>query len=160
MVQLGTQPRVLLVPVRPHYGKTYNSTLVRAQILGHDVESTRMGETGQSDSRLGDGGRDDGITQWDVCVDGIFIKQIHIPHEGTLVPQHVHTFDHHSMLAKGSLMVFVGDENIGVFTAPSPIFIRRGVQHSFLSMEKDVILYCIHNLHGEDAVDIIAEGKL
>lgn len=103
-------------------------------------------------------GRDDGITEWNVSVDGIFIKQIVIP-ANTIVPQHLHTYDHHSMLAKGKVMAFRGDENLGTFQSPMPIFIKAGVQHSFLALE-DSIIYCIHNLHGEDEVDIIAEGKL
>ena len=125
--------------------------------MGHHTEQTHMDKAGNSDSDMGVGGRDIGITQWDVSVDGIFIKQIHIQHEGTLLPQHVHTYDHHSMLAKGSVVVYVGDENIGVFHAPTPIFIRKGVRHSFVSLEEDVIIYCIHNLHGQDEVDMIAE---
>ncbi len=118
-----------------------------------------MGAVFEPDS-LGDGGWNCGIEQSNVSVDGIFIKQIHIPHEGTLVPQHVHTYDHHSMLARGSVIVFVGDENMGVFKAPTPIFIKKGIQHSFLTREDDTLIYCIHNLHGQEEVDIIAEGTL
>lgn len=100
-------------------------------------------------------GRIDGITQWDVCVDGIFIKQISIPKD-ILIPQHTHTYDHHSMLAKGRVMVWRDDENMGVFDAPMPIFIRAGVRHTFLAME-DALIYCIHNLHGKEDVEILAQ---
>jgi hypothetical protein len=131
--------------------------MARQNILGHNPEQAHLGEASISNDSMGTSGWDCGITQWNVSVDGIFIKQIHIPHEGTLLPQHVHTYDHHSMLAKGSVVVFVGDENIGNFHAPTPIFIRKGVQHSFVSLEEDVIIYCIHNLHGQDEVDLIAE---
>jgi mannose-6-phosphate isomerase-like protein (cupin superfamily) len=128
----------------------------RQNVFRHNLGATNLDRIIESDS-LDTGGRDSGITQWNVAVDGIFIKQIQIPHQGTLLPQHTHTYDHHSMLAKGSVTVFVGDENLGEFVAPTPIFIRKGVRHSFISLEDDVIIYCIHNLHGQDEVDLIAE---
>lgn len=82
--------------------------------------------------------------------DGVFIKQMYLKVRGTLVPQHSHVYDHTSMLARGSVRAWAGDELLGDFTAPCPIFIKAKVKHTFLSLEHDTLIYCIHRLHGDD----------
>jgi hypothetical protein len=82
--------------------------------------------------------------------DGIFIKQMVIPKAGTLVPQHSHTYDHTTMLAKGAVHVGVPDAEIPnmrhwkLYQAPAGIFIPAGVKHMFRSLDDGCILYCIH----------------
>lgn len=97
--------------------------------------------------------------EWMVCVDDIAIKQIRLDKKGHMVPQHVHTYGHHSMLARGSIRAWADGELLGDFVAPRPIFIAAGKQHTFLALEDGTLLYCIHNLHGESGVTLIAEAE-
>lgn len=96
------------------------------------------------------------LGDWQVCVDGIFIKQMRLAEPGWFIVQHKHAYDHHSMLAHGSLRVWIEGEHLGDFDAPHPILIRAGVQHRMMALAPETVLYCIHNLHGEDAVEILA----
>lgn len=80
-----------------------------------------------------------------VSVDGIFIKQMYLKDAGTLVPQHSHVYDHTSMLAMGKIEAWAGNEYLGEFTAPAPLFIKAKVKHTFLSLVPDTLIYCIHN---------------
>lgn len=93
-------------------------------------------------------------------VDGVFIKQMVIPHRGTIVPQHAHTWDHTSFVAKGSVSCWRDGEFDKRYVAPAAIFIKASVKHLFQSLEDDTIIYCIHNLHSQDKVSILAEHSL
>ncbi len=77
--------------------------------------------------------------------DGIFIKQMYMKDAGTFVPQHSHKYEHASMLAYGSIRVWQDDVLKGDFKAPIPINIPAGCKHTFMSLEPDTIVYCIHN---------------
>lgn len=92
--------------------------------------------------------------------DGVFIKQIHLRLAGTLVPQHAHQFSHHSMLARGSVRIWADGKEMGERTAPTAIYIPAGIKHTFLSLEPDTIIYCIHNLHGKEDVEILEHHEL
>lgn len=92
--------------------------------------------------------------------DGIFIKQMHIPKKNTLVAQHSHAYDHTSMIARGSVRVWEDGALAGSYVAPTGILIKAGVMHTFQSMEDDTVVYCIHNLHGEAAVKVLAENGI
>ena len=93
-------------------------------------------------------------------VDGVQIIQMHIPQKGTVVPQHSHVYPHTSMLAIGSVRVWKDGEIIGEFKAPQPIFIEEHCKHTFMSLEDNTIIYCLHNLHGKDDVQIHEEHIL
>lgn len=95
-----------------------------------------------------------------VGVDGIFIKMMPLPNPGMAVPQHAHTYDHYTMLASGGLAVWADGVKMGEFDAPKPILIKAGVKHLLISTKPNTVAYCIHNLHGEDAVSIEEEHTL
>lgn len=97
--------------------------------------------------------------EWQVSVDGVFIKQMVLAKVGHIVPQHVLAYDHHSMLAHGAVRLWADGQYAGDFVAPSPILIRAGVQHTFMALEDETIVYCIHRLHGTDAVELLAEAR-
>ena len=92
--------------------------------------------------------------------DKIFIKQMFMARAGTFVPQHSHSYEHASMLATGSVRVWQDDELKGDFKAPIPINIPAGVKHTFMSLEPNTLVLCIHNIEraldriGASAVDI------
>jgi hypothetical protein len=92
-------------------------------------------------------------------VDGVFIKQMFLAELGTMVPQHAHVYDHTTMLAVGSVRIWVEGEFMGDFRAPQPLFIKAKAKHTFQSLEPNTLLYCIHRSRG-GAIAIHAEHQL
>ncbi len=91
--------------------------------------------------------------------DKVFIKQMAVPKAGTLVPQHAHKYDHTSLLAVGSVIVSA-DGISQKHHAPYGIFIKAGVKHSFMTLEDNTIIYCIHSLHRGGHVAISEEHQI
>jgi hypothetical protein len=92
--------------------------------------------------------------------DDVFVKSMHIKHAGILVPQHSHSYDHLSMLARGSVRVWKDDVLMGEFKAPHGINIEANCKHRFLSLEPDTIIYCIHNTSRNGEVEIAEHHEL
>lgn len=92
--------------------------------------------------------------------DGIFIKQMYLEKKGTVVPQHSHEYDHVSMLAVGSVAVWVDGVLIGEMKAPKPITIKAHKKHTFMSLEDGTTIYCIHNISRTGEVDIHEEHQI
>lgn len=92
--------------------------------------------------------------------DDIFTKQMHIKHEGMFIPQHSHSYDHISMLAKGSVRVWQDGVFSGDYVAPVGIKILANIKHTFMSLEPDTIIYCIHNIGRNGQVEIDEEHHL
>lgn len=80
--------------------------------------------------------------------DGVMVKQLPFRRAGIGRAGHAHTYDHTSMLATGALRVWCAGELLGDFRAPTGILIRAGVFHTFVALEDNTLLYCIHNTHG------------
>lgn len=76
---------------------------------------------------------------------GIYYKQYRVPDAGTLIPQHSHDFPHLTALLQGSIRAYRGDDLLGDYHAPAVVQIPAGVLHTFLTLEDDVALACIHN---------------
>lgn len=91
--------------------------------------------------------------------DGIFIKQMLIARSGTFIPQHVHPYDHTSMLAVGSVRLWKDGVLDGDYTAPTGILITAGIAHMFMALSDNTIVYCIHNVSRTGAVEIVPGGS-
>ncbi len=93
--------------------------------------------------------------------DSIYIRHVRIKLAGTMLPQHAHQFGHHTLLSHGAVRVWcetaVQYERL---EAPAVIYIDAGVKHTFLALEDETVLACVHNLHGEEAVAVLAENSL
>lgn len=85
--------------------------------------------------------------------DHLYCKELIIK-KGFRAKQHVHKYDHLSVLAKGSAIVTVDDED-RVYHAPAVINIEAGKQHSVTALN-DVVWLCIHSTNCTD-VDQIDE---
>jgi quercetin dioxygenase-like cupin family protein len=81
--------------------------------------------------------------EW-ALADDIFIKQMLMDKANILVPQHSHAYDHISMLAAGSVRVWKDGKWWQDIKAPLPIFIAQGIKHTFMSLEPNTLIYCIH----------------
>jgi len=95
-----------------------------------------------------------------LAADGVFIKEMRIPKSGTIVPQHSHEYDHTSFLAQGRISARADGVDIGEFVAPTPIFVKAGVKHSFLSLEDNTLVLCIHNVSRTGAVEVREEHQI
>jgi quercetin dioxygenase-like cupin family protein len=88
-------------------------------------------------------------------VGNTWVKQMVFEHAGDVHPGHKHSFDHQTLLGKGSVEVCAN----GVYTtfiAPTIIYIKAGIQHGMVAKEDGTVIYCIHPLRGGDQVgDII-----
>lgn len=95
------------------------------------------------------------LPEVEFCIqDGIFIKQMLLEKAGTFVPQHSHSYEHASMLASGSVRVWRDGVLLGDFKAPIPINIPAKCKHTFMSLEPNTVVYCIHRIDRDGEVDI------
>lgn len=92
-------------------------------------------------------------------VDGMYIRQEVLPAR-TMMPQHSHQFDHSSLLAKGRVVLWRDGEPEGVYAAPAVLVIRAGVKHAFQTLGDSALIYCLHNLHGKEWVQVLEEHDL
>lgn len=75
---------------------------------------------------------------------GVVVKTWRVPHAGTVIENHVHTWDHVTLVMSGSVRVFVGGTETGVFTAPAMVKIAANKQHYMTTLADNVTLACIH----------------
>ena len=88
-------------------------------------------------------------------VDNVFVRMFHLEYFGDIVHGHAHTFDHITLLARGSVSM----EANGVekqYTAPTLIVTPKGVTHKFTALSIGTTLCCIHAIRDGDGVDDIA----
>ncbi len=85
---------------------------------------------------------------------GVYAKQTHIP-AGVSLTQHVHSFDHLSILASGSVMVRA-DGWVESYTGPAAIEIKAGVAHEVEALT-DATWFCVHKTDETDPEKIDAE---
>ena len=92
--------------------------------------------------------------------DGVFLKQSVFPKSGMVIPQHAHVFDHTTMVACGSVDVYRDSEPPIRLEAPTGILIKKGIKHTFVTLESNTVVWCIHNgLHPEVA-KVLEEHEL
>jgi quercetin dioxygenase-like cupin family protein len=72
---------------------------------------------------------------------GTYAKQMRLP-KGFTALSHSHTFDHLSILAKGSVVVKTDTTSIE-YIAPACLTIEKNMNHSIYALE-DVVWFCIH----------------
>jgi quercetin dioxygenase-like cupin family protein len=95
-----------------------------------------------------------------LLADGVLVNAYTFPERRTVVPQHAHALDHISYIAHGAAHAWVDGEYRGIHVGPCGLFIPAGVKHAFLTEQPGTVLLCIHNLHGEKAVRVLAEHEL
>ena len=84
----------------------------------------------------------------DIYVDDwLFVKPL-VLLAGEAVVQHVHEYDHVTLVAAGTVRAWIEDQDQGEVTAPQVVRVAAGARHKFLAVTP-VVLYCIHNLRGE-----------
>lgn len=84
-----------------------------------------------------------------------FVKQFTLERKGEQWLGDRHTYDHQSLLAKGSIRCWVEGKEASVFHAPYILVIAAEVVHNFEALEDGVEMFCIHALRKQDGTDDI-----
>lgn len=92
--------------------------------------------------------------------DNLFVKQYVVLKADTWLPQHSHTYSHVSMIATGAVRVWADGKPLGEFRAPSGVVIEAGVKHTFLTLEDNTTIYCIHDISRTGEVEVAEEHHL
>lgn len=100
------------------------------------------------------------ITTFFALPDGVAVVAMAVDKAGTIIPQHVHKYDHSSFLAMGRVKVWKDDVEVGEFTAPCNIVIAAGHAHRFETLEDGTMVFCIHNIARTGEIEILAENNL
>lgn len=89
---------------------------------------------------------------------GVYAKQVSLK-KGCFVEQHVHSYDHMSILASGVVRLITHPEEREI-RAPAVIDIKAGMVHMIVAVE-DSVWFCIHPTDCTDPekVDEVILGK-
>ena len=68
---------------------------------------------------------------------------------GEGIPGHTHTFDHVSLLCRGSAKVVV-DGVESTYVAPIEVIMRKDKEHRIEALENDTVWFCVFGEHGGD----------
>ena len=92
--------------------------------------------------------------------DDLFVKWFQVQKAETFIPQHAHEHDHVTVLATGSIDVWIDGIYTGRRHAPDSIVIKAGVFHTFKTLEDNTVMLCVHALDGEGEPRIMKENQL
>jgi cupin superfamily acireductone dioxygenase involved in methionine salvage len=99
-----------------------------------------------------------------MIVDNVFVKMMHFYHKGdqTEARGHSHTFDHITLLARGSVLMEVLEEGGSAVEHKAPMLIvtPKNISHKFTALEADTVLCCIHAIRDGDDVEDIAPQNI
>ena len=73
---------------------------------------------------------------------GLWVRQLHFVHATDVHIGHLHSHDHVTLLATGSLQVTV-DGVSQTFNAPHIILITKGKHHDLQAMVDGTVAYCV-----------------
>jgi quercetin dioxygenase-like cupin family protein len=84
-------------------------------------------------------------------VAGLYFRSVLLPKAFTRIPQHVHPYDHATLVASGLVRVIVNGTTDGhTYKAGEAIEIKAHQEHYFISLADNTRLVCIH--HTESAI--------
>lgn len=92
-------------------------------------------------------------------VDNVFVKMMHLYYAGDKVEGHAHTYDHITLLAKGTVVMRANGIDVE-HSAPKLIVTPKGVVHEFEAITPDCLLCCVHAIRDGDTVDDVAPQDL
>lgn len=96
---------------------------------------------------------------------GVYVKQFELQHKGAFVIGHKHNYDHLSLLAAGQVVVKLdGDDEGTLYSAPTGIVVKAGVEHTIICVSDKALWYCVHEIPEEyregDIEDVlVADAK-
>ena len=82
------------------------------------------------------------------CVSNVYVRQMNFKKAGDKNNPHLHTHDHTTLLASGSVTCSV-DGIVTIFKAPVMIYIVKDKMHFFTALEDNTVAYCVHAIRHE-----------
>lgn len=82
---------------------------------------------------------------------GIWSRKHYMEKEGDGIKGHSHVHDHISFLVSGSVLAQVEGYKQREFHAPEWLVIPKNIEHQFVALEDDTLIYCIHSITEEQA---------
>ena len=79
-------------------------------------------------------------------VGDLYFRAIHLSQVGDMVPQHIHDYDHVTLVCAGAVRMVVDGEAVGDFKAFRAVTITANKLHLFQALEPDTRLACVHIL--------------
>ena len=92
-------------------------------------------------------------------VDNVFVKMMQLHFIGDRVEGHAHTFDHITLLAKGSVRMTAKDTSTD-YSAPMLIVTPKGIEHAFEALAPDCLICCVHAVRDGEGVDDVASPDI
>lgn len=89
------------------------------------------------------------------CISNVYMRMMNFKEKGHKEFGHKHFYDHAMIVAKGSILVKVYDEENDEllppveYKAPASVFIRKMLIHEIESLEDDTTTICVHALRDE-----------
>jgi len=78
-------------------------------------------------------------------VAGLYFRSVFLKEGGSVIPQHVHDYDHATYVATGSVRLWVDGSWKGDYGAGEAIRIAAGHSHLFCSLQPNTRLCCVHH---------------
>jgi len=94
-------------------------------------------------------------------LNNLFVKMFYYHEVGDVNPGggHKHTFDHITLLARGSLQLDT-DAGREIHVAPKLFVTKRGVQHKFTALEPNTVMCCVQAIRDGDDIDDVAPENI
>lgn len=89
----------------------------------------------------------------------LWLRQMYFEKAGDRNEGHVHNYDHMTLLAHGSVRVYVDDKSTD-FKAPHTIFITKGKSHYIEALEDGTVAYCVHALRDRETEEILDPSQI
>lgn len=77
-------------------------------------------------------------------VAGIYFRSVYLT-EGQKMGQHVHPFDHATLVGSGKARLWVDGQWAGDFEAGQAVKVEAHKRHEFMAVDGPVRLTCVHN---------------
>jgi hypothetical protein len=77
--------------------------------------------------------------------DEVYIKHVSVERADTVLQEHRHVYGHTTLIAHGSVRLWVDGAHVGDFKAPTPLMMEAEKLHCFQTLEDNTVLCCIHN---------------
>lgn len=89
-------------------------------------------------------------------VAGVYFRSIMLAEAGQAVEQHVHDYDHATLVCCGRARMWIDNVYAGEVEPGRPVEIKAGQRHMFQALEANTRLVCVHN--AESALAIKERG--
>ena len=82
-------------------------------------------------------------------VGGLYFRAICLANVGDTVPQHVHDYDHVTLISSGAARVWVDGRHLGDFKGFHALEVKANREHLFQALEPNTRLACVHQMSAE-----------